>query len=109
MTTDEQQTSLRHSQDRQLVDLLASVLVDPNLHTDTRMRLYHDTDEILRGVHVDIHGAAGHEVHRRALETHGGRLPDVLESVLVDPNLHTDSRMRLHHQISELLSDADPG
>jgi hypothetical protein len=35
--------------------LLAAALVDPNLHTDARMRLYHDTEEILRGVDGDLH------------------------------------------------------
>lgn len=96
-----------HEEDRQLVDLLETVLVDPNLHTDTRMRLYHDIDEILHGVHVNLHGAAGHDVHRRTLEAHGGRLPDVLASVLVDPNLHTDTRMRLHQEIAEILAQVD--
>jgi hypothetical protein len=37
---------------------------------------------------------------------HGGRLPDVLESVLVDPNLHTDTRLRLYGQIAEILANA---
>jgi hypothetical protein len=106
MNVDEQQRASGQKEDRHLVDLLASVLVDPNLHTDTRMRLYHDVDEILRGAHDDLHGSTGHEVHRRALEVHGGRLPDVLESVLVDPNLHTDTRLRLHDQIAEILATA---
>jgi hypothetical protein len=26
--------------------------------------------------------------------------------VLVDPNLHTDTRLRLHHQIAEILANA---
>jgi hypothetical protein len=92
--------------DHRLVDLLASVLVDPNLHTDARMRLHEQIAEILHGTHQDLHGPAGRIVHARALEEHGGRLPDLLRSVLVDPNLHTDMRMRLHQQISEMLDAA---
>jgi len=33
--------------DRQLVDLLMQVLVDPNLHTDTRMRLHYEIGKLL--------------------------------------------------------------
>ena len=93
-------------EDQKLVDLLRDVLVDPNLHTDTRLRLHREISEILRGAHVDLHGPAGHEVHARALLAHGGRLPDLLETVLVDPNLHTDTRMRLHEQIAQILDSA---
>jgi hypothetical protein len=93
-------------EDQKLVDLLADVLVDPNLHTDTRLRLHQEIAEILRGAHVDLHGPAGHEVHERALEAHGGRLPDLLATVLVDPTLHTDTRMRLHEQIAQILDSA---
>jgi len=94
------------AEDRRLVDMLETVLVDPNLHTDTRMRLHTEIDEILRGVHDDLHGPAGQEVHARKLEAHDGHLPEVLASVLVDPNLHTDTRLRVHHQIAEILSAA---
>ncbi len=93
-------------EDQKLVDLLTDVLVDPNLHTDTRLRLHQEIAEILRGAHVDLHGSAGHEVHERALEAHGGRLPDLLATVLVDPTLHTDTRMRLHEQIAQILDSA---
>ncbi|MGZ4247901.1 MAG: hypothetical protein ACXVUE_06290 [Solirubrobacteraceae bacterium] len=92
--------------DQELVDLLQAVLVDPNLHTDTRLRLHQEIAEILREAHVDLHGPAGHEVHARELEAHGGRLPDLLATVLVDPNLHTDTRMRLHEQIARIVDSA---
>lgn len=104
MNIEEPQRTPTRPEDRELVDLLATVLVDPNVHTDARMRLHHDIDEILRGAHEDLHGAAGGEAHRRALDAHGGRLSDVLESVLVDPNLHTDTRMRLHEEIASILA-----
>jgi hypothetical protein len=104
MTIDQRQTADPLGEDRQLVDLLATVLTDPNIHTDTRMRLREEITEILAGAHEDLHGAAGRELHRRAVESHGGRLPDVLASVLVDPNLHTDMRMRLCVEIGEILA-----
>jgi hypothetical protein len=104
MTTDDIKTISLRSEDRHLVDLLATVLVDPGIHTDTRLHLYHDIEQILRAAHEDLHGAAGPDMHRRALKVHQDWLPDVLESVLVDPNLHTDTRMRLHHEIAETLS-----
>jgi len=53
MTTHEPQTTPLRSEDQHLVDVLATVLVDPAIHTDTRLRLYHDTEEILRGAHED--------------------------------------------------------
>jgi len=93
-------------EDQKLVDLLGDVLVDPNVHTDTRLRLHQEIAEILRGAHVVLHGPAGDEVHARALEARAGRLPDLLAAVLVDPNLHTDARMRLHKQIAEILDSA---
>jgi hypothetical protein len=107
MTTDETKTTSLRGEDQHLVDLLATMLVDPAVHTDTRLRLYHDTEQILRAAHEDIHGAAGPVVHRRALKVHQDWLPDVLTSVLVDPNLHTDTRMRLHQEIAEILATAD--
>lgn len=107
MTTDEPKTISLRSEDRHLVDLLATVLVDPGIHTDTRLRLYHDIEQILRDAHEDLHGAAGPNMHRRALKVHQDWLPDVLTSVLIDPNLHTDTRMRLHHEIAEILSSVD--
>jgi len=92
--------------DQKLVDLLQDVLVDPNLHTDTRLRLHQEIAQIVRQAHVELHGPAGQEVHARALEANRGRLPDVLATVLVDPNLHTDTRMRLHEQIARILDSA---
>ncbi len=32
--------------------------------------------------------------------------PEVLSSVLVDPNLHTDMRMRIHQEILQILTEA---
>ncbi len=106
MATQEHRDVRLPGDDRRLVDLVAGVLVDPNLHTDTRMRLHQEIGEILHGAHLDMHGAAGRQVHAQALSAHAGRLPDLLRSVLVDPNLHTDMRMRLYEQISEMLDAA---
>jgi hypothetical protein len=41
-------------EDGQLVDLVTSVLVDPNLHTDLRMRLHREITELLRTTHEDL-------------------------------------------------------
>jgi len=88
--------------DHQLVDLVRTALVDPNIHTDTRMQICNQIVELLR-----THGSASSAAprphaapHRFAYE----QLPDVLESVLTDPNLHTDTRARLHWEIRELLA-----
>lgn len=89
--------------DQRLVELVASALVDPNIHTDMRMRLHRELTDVLRRTHGDLYGEAGGEAHERALADSGHHLPSVLETVLVDPNLHTDVRMRLHRQIQELL------
>lgn len=107
MTVEHQHPALQ-GKDRRLVDLLTSVLTNPNIHTDTRMRLHEEIGEILRSAHDDIHGAAGKTMHQRALDSHAGQLPDLLGSVLVDPALHTDLRMRLHEEIGEILAAARP-
>ena len=51
---------------------------------------------------------AGAEPDRR-LEGEDKRLVDLVTAVLVDPNVHTDVRMRLHREIAEALrSSARP-
>ena len=40
------------------------------------------------------------------LDNEDQRLADLLADVLVDPNLHTDTRMRLHEQIAQILDSA---
>jgi hypothetical protein len=105
MTTDLHQTVELSPDDHRIVDLVSTALVDPNLHTDTRMRLHEEITQILRRAHEDTYGASGHDTHEQRLADHDHHLPKVLESVLVDPNLNTDRRMRLHQEISELLRD----
>jgi hypothetical protein len=100
------QSARLQSDDRELVDLLTGVLTDPDLHTDTRMRLHEEIAEILSGARLALHSAGGGRAREHALDEHDGPLPDVLASVLVDPNLHTDTRMRLHQEISEILASA---
>jgi hypothetical protein len=89
--------------DRQLVDLVASALVNPNLHTDTRMRLHRELTELLWRAHKDLRQSGKGADTELEVPTEGGHLPGVLESVLVDPSLHTDARLRLHREIQELL------
>lgn len=50
MTIKQQRSARLAGADQGLVNLLASVLVDPNVHTDTRMRLHQERGEILAGV-----------------------------------------------------------
>ncbi len=102
-------------EDKQLVDLVTAVLVDPNIHTDTRMRLDQQITEIIRSADDDAYRRARRVAHARAQaphpthkgpETYVHDAPEVLSSVLVDPNLHTDMRMRIHEEISEILREA---
>jgi len=104
--------------DKQLVDLVTAVLVDPNIHTDTRMRLDQQITEILRSADGDVYSRSSRELHARAQAPHptheprescAKNAPEVLTSVLVDPNLHTDARMRIHQEIAEILREASAG
>ncbi len=89
--------------DGHLVDVVRAALVDPNLHTDTRMRLHWEMRKILHNAREETHGAAA----AGAAPAHPDEpVADLLTSVLVDPNLHTDTRMRLHREIHDLLIGA---
>ena len=90
-------------EDGHLVDLVATALVDPNLHTDVRMRLQREITELLRDTDRDLQTFMPHEQRERPDKGHSDHLPDFLTAVLVDPMLHTDTRMRLHRQITEML------
>jgi hypothetical protein len=90
-------------EDRQLVDLVAAALVDPNLHTDLRMRLARQIGELLSAAHSSAYGAAPPDSNERPRQMPDDRLAKWLDSVLVDPNIHTDMRMRVRREISELL------
>jgi hypothetical protein len=111
MPTTEQHTHRLGPEDKQLVDLVTAALVDPNIHTDARMRLYEEITELLRD--ADHRRRGGAEEPRPPAKALPEPSPDsdgvsrVLTDVLVDPNLHTDTRMRLHDQISRLVRDAD--
>jgi hypothetical protein len=113
MATTEQHIDRLGPEDRQLVDLVTAALVDPNIHTDTRMRLCEEITELLRAHEHPHRGGATGEPRPAAKAPHKPSPADsdgvlrLLTNVLVDPNLHTDTRMRLHDQISRLLRDAD--
>jgi hypothetical protein len=94
-------------EDVELVDLLTAVLVDPNLHTDRRMRLHHEISAVLRAIERDLYGESAGESRYQALEADSGRLPDLLTTVLVDPNLHSDLRMRIHREVRTILRSAE--
>jgi len=118
MTPNEPGKPRLEGEDKQLVDLVTAVLVDPNLHTDTRMRLDQEITEILRSADADLYHRKSRELRARADSHHPSdtapapeepyvdAAPDVLTSVLVDPNLHTDARMRIHNEIAEILRSA---
>jgi hypothetical protein len=89
--------------DRHLVDLVSAALVDPNIHTDTRMRLHEQISDVLNKAQPDLHVEPGRVLHEQKSQPSEPRLPKALESVLTDPALHTDTRMRLHREILELL------
>ena len=102
----EEKTQERRSEDGTLVDLVTAALVDPNLHTDTRMRISNEITELLRATHEDQYGPDGREAHERMAAQHDHQVSSMLEAVLVDPNLRTDLRMRLHREITEILRAA---
>jgi len=114
MAAKEQNIDRLGSDDRQLVDLVSAALVDPTIHTDVRMRLCEEITEILRYAQHDVHPRATTDSRRRQVPAHAQPPPaaadgvrDLLAEVLVDPNLHTDTRMRLHEQITRVIRDAD--
>jgi len=93
-------------EDAELVDLLTAVLVDPNLHTDRRMRLHQQISAVLRTIQRDLYGESRGESRYQTLETDTPQLPDLLTLVLVDPNLHSDLRMRIHREVRMILHTA---
>ena len=102
----ETKTQKLGAEDGKLVDLVTAALVDPNLHTDTRMHISNEIAEQLRATHEDLYGPDGRERHERTAAEHDHHVPKMLEAVLVDPTLRTDLRMRLHREIEEILSHA---
>jgi|SRR5579862_5295752 len=91
-------------EDRKLVDLVMAVLVDPNLHTDTRMRLQHEITTLLRATHEDGRRTTPVKPAAPPAAPLEGHAAELLEAVLVDPSLHTELRMRLHREIREMLA-----
>lgn len=104
MSSSEERTRLA-GEDGQLVDLAAAVLADPNLHTDTRMRLQRQITTLLESSHRELHGTA-EDRHETSPAIDDRQVPNLLTAVLVDPNLHTDLRLRLHREITEMLRAA---
>ena len=105
--TGESTTPKLATEDRELVDLLRAVLVDPNVYTDRRMRLHRKIAAVLRSARHDLYGDSADDAHEDELDADADRLPDLLTRVLVDPNLYTDLRMRLHREIRALMHGPD--
>lgn len=99
----QRQTSKLDAADGQLVDLVATALVDPNLHADARMHLASELAALVDDAQTDLHVTAIHQAQRPPQD---GGLATILAALLVDPNLHTDLRMRLHEQIPKLIAAA---
>jgi len=104
--------------DGHLVDLISAALVDPNLHTDARLRLHAELAGVIERARQDLPGATGMETPLMPRQPQEGDLEEVvaarvlaelLSAVLVDPNLHTDTRLRLHAEIPELIRAAHQG
>jgi len=92
--------------DQQLVDLVSSVLVDPNLHTDLRMRLHEEIARILSATSKRSPAPAPPPSLAGGSESGGQHLPEMIQAVLSDPNLHTDMRMRLYQEIQDAVGAA---
>ncbi len=90
--------------DEGLVALVSAVLVDPNLHTDLRMRLHEEITDLLHAAREQP--PITHPPHHREPAPASQHLPDLMHAVLSDPNLHTDMRMRLYQEIPELVRAA---
>ncbi len=100
--------------DRELVALVTTVLTDSSLKEELRLKIHHEIEDLLRDTHGDVYSAAVLEV-RGEVPHHGGHPalldhdPEVarlLEAMLVDPTLHTDTRMRLYQEIPQLVESA---
>jgi hypothetical protein len=94
----------------EVVDQVASVLADPNVHTDQRMRLAQQIEQLLlaTGSGGDHPGApASGKPGQPGSEDE--QLVAWLDAVLVDPDVHTDMRLRLHRDILKLLEAPWPG
>jgi hypothetical protein len=109
MTSTEEPCELG-ARDIEVLRLLDAALADPSIHTDMRLHIGHEITELLRATHHDVYGAAeGRAIHEQELAAHGERLGDLVRAVLVDPNVHTEARMRIQREIPELLRAARAG
>lgn len=92
-------------EDQRLLELVTAALVDPDLHTDARMRISAQLTELLQATHHELRRSSWPPASPLTAPGHGDkRHPvDLLGDVLVDPNLHTDLRLQLHKRIGELL------
>ena len=113
-----QESQKPHAADVHLIDLVGAALVDPSLHTDARMRLHRDLTELIESARHDLSGPAISEAPRLSAEPPDGELAEVvaareltkvLSAVLVDPDLHTDTRLRLREEIHEMIRAAHQG
>ncbi len=111
----EQPRRILDNEDRELLDLVSAVFTDPGVEAEVRMRIHEEIEDLLRTAHEDVYVAAvrevrsapSHELPGAAPQEHDADLARLLEAMLVDPTLHTDTRMRLYHQIPALVQSAE--
>ncbi len=97
--------------DKELVQLVTTVLADSSLQQDLRLKIRREIEALLRETHEDVYCAAVLEVHgetphEASMLDHDPQVAKLLEAMLVDPTLHTDTRMRLYHEIPQLVETA---
>ena len=73
------------------------------------MRLHREISVVLRSARNDLYGQLDDDGYEHPLDDDGDRLPNLLTAVLVDPNLYTDLRLRLHREIRVLLNSIQHG
>jgi hypothetical protein len=86
-------------EDRKLLALVTEALADPNLDAQPRERLRAQIFALLNETHEWVYGAPSTATPPIADPAVTG----LLEGLLADPDLHTDTRMRLYREISELV------
>src|SRR6478672_5514553 len=106
MATDQIKDQLS-CEDQRLVRLVTVDLANPRMPLDVRARLHEKLTWLLTVALVQAPVADPPMSREPGAETDPDGVAHLLESVLTDPTTHTETRMRLHDEIAELLEPAD--
>jgi hypothetical protein len=106
MATDQINYALS-SEDQRLVRLVTAALANPRMALDLRESLHEKLTELLTVPLIQGDAGERSTAHQSGPETGPDGVARMLESVLTDPSIHTETRMRLHHEISQLLGPTD--